>query len=87
LVVTYDLRDDKENKMYTISELEFWKGMVRPYLIIFSWTMISIMWLLQLDIPVLLQAVASGIVIEYFSERARKRFKEVNNGSQKKEST
>lgn len=63
--------------MYTISELEFWKGMVRPYLIIFSWTMISIMWLLQLPIPILLQAVATGIVVEYFGERALKRVKEV----------
>ena len=74
MVTTYDLRD---RKMYTISELEFWKGMVRPYLIIFSWTMISIMWLLQLPIPILLQAVATGIVVEYFGERALKRVKEV----------
>jgi len=72
VVISYDLRD---KKMYTISELDFWKGMVRPYLIIFSWTMISIMWLLQLDVPTLLQAVATGIVIEYFGERALKRIK------------
>lgn len=72
MVTTYDLR---EGEMYTISELEFWKGMVRPYLIIFSWTMISIMWLLQLGVPILLQAVATGIVVEYFGERALKRLK------------
>lgn len=81
---TYDLR---EKKMFMVSELEFWKGMVRPYIIIFSWTLIGIMWLLQLHVPVLLQAVVTGIVAEYFGERAKKRFKEVSNGNQKKEST
>lgn len=72
MVTTYDLR---EGKMFMVSELEFWKGMVRPYLIIFSWTLIGIMWLLQLSVPALLQGVATGIVIEYFGERALKRIK------------
>jgi len=69
---TYDLR---EGKMFMVSELEFWKGMVRPYLIIFSWTLIGIMWLCQLPVPPLLQGVATGIVVEYFGERALKRIK------------
>jgi len=72
-IETYNLENSKVQRT---SDLEFWKGMVRPYLIVFSWTLLGIMWLCEVDVPLQLQAVATAIVVEYFGERAAKRFKE-----------
>ena len=54
----------------------FIKSIVRPYLIIYSWTLVGFMWWNQMEIPPLLLGVATTIVVEYFGERAIKRLKE-----------
>lgn len=55
---------------------EFFRAIVRPYIICSSWTVILLMWLQEMDIPDLLLGAASVIVAEYFGERAVKRFRE-----------
>ena len=55
---------------------EFFKAMVRPYIICSTWTVILIMWLQEMNLPDLLLGAGSAIVVEYIVERAVKRFKE-----------
>ena len=54
---------------------EYIKSIVRPFLIISSWIAILIMYLEGMEVPIELQGIAGAIVIEYFTERAIKRFK------------
>lgn len=54
---------------------ELAKAIVRPYIIISSWTVILILWLEGQPIPEVLQGVAAAIAGEYVIERAVKRWK------------
>lgn len=54
---------------------EFFKAIVRPYVICSAWTVILIMWLNEIDPPELLLGVAGAISLEYIVERAKKRLK------------
>ena len=54
---------------------EFFKALVRPYIICSSWTIILLMWLNQTDIPPLLLGAGTAILGEYGLERATKRWR------------
>jgi len=55
---------------------EFIKSMVRPFIIIWGFTVYGICVITEVEVPVLLAGLVSAVIIEYFGERAVKRFKE-----------
>lgn len=55
---------------------EFVKSLVRPFIIVTSWSTILGMWITGVEPPPLLLGVAGAIAGEYIIERAKKRFKE-----------
>jgi len=54
---------------------EFIKSMVRPFIIIWGFTVYGICVMTEVEVPVLLTGLVSAVIIEYFGERAVKRFK------------
>ena len=56
--------------------IEFIKTIVRPYIVITSWTILLVMWYQDMVIPDVLLLAGSAIAGEYVIERAVKRFKE-----------
>ena len=59
--------------------IEFVKAIVRPYLIMSTWTVILIMNLYGEEVPAFLMGIGSAIAAEYFAERAVKRVREEKN--------
>lgn len=61
--------------------VEFIKAIIRPFIIIWGFMVYGICVMTEVEVPALLAGLVSVVVIEYFSERAVKRFKE--NGREK----
>jgi len=61
--------------------IEFIKAIIRPFIIIWGFMVYGICVMAEVEVPTLLAGLVSVVVIEYFSERAVKRFKE--NGREK----
>ncbi len=61
--------------------IEFIKAIIRPFIIIWGFMVYGICIMTEVEVPTLLAGLVSVVVIEYFSERAVKRFKE--NGREK----
>lgn len=61
--------------------IEFIKAIIRPFIIIWGFMVYGICVMTEVEVPALLAGLVSVVVIEYFSERAVKRFKE--NGREK----
>lgn len=61
--------------------IEFIKAVIRPFIIIWGFMVYGICIMTEVEVPTLLAGLVSVVVIEYFSERAVKRFKE--NGREK----
>jgi len=61
--------------------IEFIKAMIRPFIIIWGFMVYGICIMTEVEVPALLAGLVSVVVIEYFGERAVKRFKE--NGRKK----
>jgi len=61
--------------------IEFIKAIIRPFIIIWGFMVYGICVMTEVEVPTLLAGLVSVVVIEYFSERAVKRFKE--NGREK----
>jgi len=55
---------------------EFIKSIVRPFIIIWGFTVYGICLLTKVEVPELLAALVAAVIIEYFGERAILRFKE-----------
>jgi hypothetical protein len=55
---------------------EFIKSVVRPFIIIWGFMVYGICLMTEVEVPDLLAFLISAIVLEYFGERAIKRFKE-----------
>lgn len=55
---------------------EFIKSVVRPFIIIWGFMVYGICIMTEVEVPDLLAFLISAIVLEYFGERAIKRFKE-----------
>ena len=55
---------------------EFIKSVTRPFIIVWGFVVYGICVLKGVEIPQLLTWLITAIIIEYFGERATKRFKE-----------
>jgi len=55
---------------------QFIKSIIRPFIIIWGFTVYGICVLNRVEVPELLAALVAAVVIEYFGERAISRFKE-----------
>jgi len=52
------------------------KNLVRPFIIIWGFIVYGVCVMLGMEIPQLLACLVTAVIIEYFGERAVKRFKE-----------
>ena len=55
---------------------QFIKSIIRPFIIIWGFTVYGICVLTGVEVPELLAALVAAVIIEYFGERAILRFKE-----------
>lgn len=55
---------------------QFIKSIIRPFIIIWGFTVYGVCVLTGVEIPELLAALVAAVIIEYFGERAILRFKE-----------
>lgn len=55
---------------------EFIKSLVRPFIIIWGFMVYGICIMTEVAVPDLLAFLISAVILEYFGERAVKRFKE-----------
>ena len=55
---------------------EFIKSFIRPFIIVWGFIVYGICVMTEVEIPALLAGLVSAVIIEYFGERAIKRFKE-----------
>jgi len=55
---------------------EFIKSIIRPFIIIWGFTVYGICVMTEVEVPELLAALVAAVIIEYFGERAILRFKE-----------
>ena len=55
---------------------ELTKSLVRPFIIVWGFTVYGICIMAEVEVPDLLAFLISAVIVEYFSERAIKRFKE-----------
>lgn len=54
---------------------DMFKSMVRPFIIVWGFTVYGICVLIEVEVPALLAGLVSVVIIEYFGERAYVRFK------------
>jgi hypothetical protein len=54
----------------------FVKSIIRPFIIIWGFTVYGVCVLTGVEIPELLAALVTAVIVEYFGERAISRFKE-----------
>ena len=52
------------------------KSLIRPFIIIWGFVVYGICVITEVEVPKLLAALVAAVIIEYFGERAVKRFKE-----------
>ena len=55
--------------------VDFIKSMVRPFIIIWGFTVYGICVMTGIEVPYLLSRLLSAVIIEYFGERAVLRFR------------
>jgi len=55
---------------------QFIKSIIRPFIIVWGFTVYGICVMTGVEVPRLLAALIAAVIIEYFGERAIKRFKE-----------
>jgi hypothetical protein len=59
---------------------QFIKSLIRPFIIVWGFMVYGICIMSGVEVPTLLAGLISVVIIEYFGERAIKRFKE-NDGT------
>ena len=52
------------------------KSVVRPFIIVWGFTVYGICVMTEVEVPALLAGLISVVIVEYFGERAIKRFKD-----------
>ncbi len=52
------------------------KTLIRPFIIVWGFTVYGICILTEMEVPVLLAGLVSVVIVEYFGERAIKRLRE-----------
>ncbi len=55
---------------------EFIKAMVRPFIIVWGFTVYGVCIIEEIEVPALLAGLVAAVIIEYFGERAILRLKE-----------
>jgi hypothetical protein len=55
---------------------QFIKGIIRPFIIVWGFTVYGICVMTGVEVPRLLAALIVAVIVEYFGERAIKRIKE-----------
>lgn len=55
---------------------EFIRSIVRPFIIIWGFIVYGVCVMSEVEVPALLAGLISAVIIEYFGERAVRRFKE-----------
>ena len=56
--------------------IELVKAIVRPFIIVWGFIVYGVCIMTGVEVPVLLAGLITAVVIEYFGERAIKRFRE-----------
>ena len=56
--------------------VQFIKSIIRPFIIVWGFTIYGVCVLMEIEVPDLLAALVAAVIIEYFGERAISRFKE-----------
>jgi len=56
--------------------IEFIKAIIRPFIIVWGFLVYGVCIMSGVEVPALLVGLVSAVIIEYFGERAIKRFKE-----------
>ncbi|GAI58690.1 unnamed protein product [marine sediment metagenome] len=56
--------------------IEFIKATIRPFIIVWGFLVYGVCIMSGVEVPALLVGLVSAVIIEYFGERAIKRFKE-----------
>ena len=56
--------------------IELTRAIIRPFIIIWGFIVYGVCVMTGIEVPVLLAGLVSAVIIEYFGERAIKRFKE-----------
>lgn len=55
---------------------QFIKSLIRPFIIVWGFIIYGVCIIIGIEVPSLLSGLITGVIIEYFSERAVKRLKE-----------
>lgn len=55
---------------------QFIKSLIRPFIIVWGFIIYGVCIMTGIEVPALLSGLVTAIIIEYFSERAVKRFRE-----------
>jgi len=55
---------------------EFIRSIIRPFIIIWGFTVYGVSIMAGIEVPYLLSGLISAVILEYFGERAIKKFKE-----------
>jgi len=56
--------------------IEFFRSITRPFIIIWGFMVYGICVMTEVEVPALLAGLVSAVIVEYFGERAIRRFKE-----------
>ncbi len=56
--------------------IELVRAIIRPFIIIWGFIVYGVCVMTGIEVPILLAGLVSAVIIEYFGERAIKRFKE-----------
>jgi hypothetical protein len=56
--------------------IEFIKATIRPFIIVWGFLVYGVCVMSEIEVPALLVGLVSAVIVEYFGERAVKRFKE-----------
>ena len=56
--------------------IELIKAIIRPFIIVWGFLVYGICIMAEVEVPALLVGLVSAVIVEYFGERAYKRFKE-----------
>jgi len=56
--------------------VEFIKAIIRPFIIVWGFSVYGVCIMSGVEVPALLVGLVSAVIVEYFGERAIKRFKE-----------
>lgn len=60
----------------TENTIQFIKALLRPFIIVWGFLIYGICVINEIEVPIMLVGLVTAVIVEYFGERAIKRFKE-----------